>query len=424
MVADFSITKSDSSKIVSFLGSREVTLLRRAHRANPSRAKCSRWTTTWSSTKPSASPTNGFGTPCVPIPKERAVYSMVDSVKRVPLYRNIYTIINTVVGGYYNTRYVGVALFQAAQLQSAGGRAAPVGGLRPRNSAAACGFGLCGLRHRDERFKGGGTLELMLRRQLTRKLTLGYKRVVQLGAGHNALAENNILSSILSRGNTQKLSMIDEAGPCTNTSGGTAGAATSARVQHMLPNRYVPMFRPDGQAVRAVDNFALGVGLRLSWDETVLRTVRQGLPEHQIPRADRRFHGRTERNHPQQLRIRTAGRPPELPARTPADRLFPHHRGGRTSWARCLPAAEAPRRQRHLFLRPIRLFVREFHEFASDTAGGALLRTPFNGFLLGKIPLIRKLNWREVLVFKGVYGTLSDRNNGSLPDSRAFCSFR
>ena len=40
--------------------------------------------------------------------KEKGIYSMVDSVQNVPLYRNIYTLINTVIVGYWNTKYIGI----------------------------------------------------------------------------------------------------------------------------------------------------------------------------------------------------------------------------------------------------------------------------------------------------------------------------
>ena len=32
---------------------------------------------------------------------------MVDSIQQVPLYKNIYTVLNTIIGGYYNTKAVG-----------------------------------------------------------------------------------------------------------------------------------------------------------------------------------------------------------------------------------------------------------------------------------------------------------------------------
>ena len=64
---------------------------------------------------------------------------------------------------------------------------------------------------RDEDFKGAAEVELMLRRQLLRKLTVTYRNdAIQLSSGVSALSENNILSSIFSRGGTSRLSTIEE----------------------------------------------------------------------------------------------------------------------------------------------------------------------------------------------------------------------
>lgn len=46
-----------------------------------------------------------------------------------------------------------------------------------------------------------------------------------------------------------------------------------------------------------------------------------------------------------------------------------------------------------------------------------------NGLLLNRIPLIKKLKWREVLSFRGLYGHLTDKNNPMLPDSEGLYQF-
>jgi hypothetical protein len=64
-----------------------------------------------------------------------------------------------------------------------------------------------------------------------------------------------------------------------------------------------------------------------------------------------------------------------------------------------------------------------FYEFASDAWFSFFYEHHFKGFFLGKIPLMKRLKWREVFVFKGLIGTLSDKNNGSVPDTEAVLLF-
>ena len=54
-----------------------------------------------------------------------------------------------------------------------------------------------------------------------------------------------------------------------------------------------------------------------------------------------------------------------------------------------------------------------FMEFISDHHVGLNIQYYMNGFILNKIPLIKRLQLREVFSFKGLYGGLRDENNPS-----------
>lgn len=52
----------------------------------------------------------------------------------------------------------------------------------------------------------------------------------------------------------------------------------------------------------------------------------------------------------------------------------------------------------------------DFYEFAADTYATIQLQHNFGGRIFSRIGPLRKLNWRETVGFKGVVGTISDKN--------------
>ena len=56
----------------------------------------------------------------------------------------------------------------------------------------------------------------------------------------------------------------------------------------------------------------------------------------------------------------------------------------------------------------------DFMEFASDQWLTVFWNHCFNGFFFGKLPVIRKLGWREEVSVRAVWGSLSHQNNGNL----------
>ena len=425
--AEFSISEADSSKLTSFIGTREV-VYSDVRIGAPIPADIARMDNNvvlgaeeitrkddayWERVRPYRLSE-----------KEKGIYAMVDSVQQTPLYRNIYTIINTLIVGYWNTKYFGIGpYYKLASFNRLEGFRMQLGG---RTTTAVSRrirlSGYVAYGTRDERVKGGGSVELAFNRQLTRKLTISGKHdVLQLGAGQNALTESNILSSILSRGD-QRLSMVNrgDAGYEHEWRHGI-GNTVGARIQRIYGNRYVPLVRPDGTRVNSVSDLALHVGMRISKNESIYR----------MP-FDKQYMGSV---YPVLTLGFTAGIPgvlsgsseyyrlegslrykPELPPVGYSDITI---EGGRIFGRVPYPLLKLHEGNGTYFYDPYAFSCMNYYEFASDAWVAWFFEHHFNGALLGRIPLLKRLKWREVLVFKGVWGMLSKENNGSLANTRA-----
>ncbi len=53
-------------------------------------------------------------------------------------------------------------------------------------------------------------------------------------------------------------------------------------------------------------------------------------------------------------------------------------------------------------------------EFLNDQYASWDITYYFNGYILNRTPLLKKLKWREVISFRGLYGSLSDKNDPAL----------
>ncbi len=58
-----------------------------------------------------------------------------------------------------------------------------------------------------------------------------------------------------------------------------------------------------------------------------------------------------------------------------------------------------------------------FMEFVSDQYASVNVDYSFNGFILNKIPVVKKLKLRELVTFKALYGNLGDKNNPAYQDN-------
>lgn len=420
--AEFTISMRDSSKLTSFIGTREVAysntrvgveipeeVLRMDNNVYVEAREEVQDDAFWNEVRPYALSE-----------REQGIYHMVDSIQRAPLYRNIYTTINMLIVGHYNTKYIGIGpYYKLASFNDLEGFRPQLGGRTTANFSRRVrlsAYGAYGTK--DERWKGGAGAELMFGKRLTRKLTIrGAHDVMQLGAGANALTESNILSSIFSRGD-QRLSMVDR-GEIQYEHEWIHGVSTffTGQMRRIYSNRYVPMVLPgdDVRLIESVDDASVSVGLRLSKNEKIYRSAFDknslGSIYPILTLSATAGLKNVLRDSPEYYRVDgSIFYRPELPPLGHSEILL---QAGQIWGDVPYPLLKLHEGNGTYFYDPYAFSCMDYYEFASDRWVACFFEHHFGGVLLGKIPLLKRLKLREVLVAKGVWGTLSKKNDGS-----------
>lgn len=431
LFADFSITMSDSSKIISFLGHRQVDysnvvlrtefpeeVLKMDHNVMISRDVLKNDDSYWDTLRPYALSD-----------KERAIYGMVDSIKNVPLYQNIYTIVTTILGGYYDTKYIGwgpyYKLFSFNKLE---GCRFQVGARTTEDFSKKIRlFGHVAYGTKDESFKGGGGFLYTFKELPTSQLSLSFKHdVLQLGAGTSALTTGNILSSVLSRGNNDRLSMVNQWDAQFEQEWRQGVSNTFAvQIRDIFPSRYVPFRQPDGGEMKSVQATTLRLNTRLSRNEVVVRKAFEKYSmgsDFPIVGIDLSMGVKGLFKNDYEFYKVEGSVSYDFPV-APIGKSYMILSGGKIFGKVPYPLLKLHEGNATYFYDPYAFSCMNYYEFASDLWASFIWEHHFKGFFLGKIPLMKRLKWREVFIFKGLIGTLSDKNNGSLAGTQAVLLF-
>ena len=258
-------------------------------------------------------------------------------------------------------------------------------------------------------------------------LTVNYKHdVLQLGAGINAFSESNILSSIFSRGNNDRLSPVNQWD--INYEKEWRHGVTNifaAQLRKIYPSPYVQFIRPDGTMESSVNTTSLGVKTRWSKDEIIVRNTFEKFSmgsDYPIISLDLSAGVKGILNNDYEY-YRAELAWSHYFDIAPLGRSYYVVTGGKIFGKVPYPLLKLHEGNATYFYDSYAYSCMNFYEFASDLWGSIWWEHHFKGFFLGKIPLMKKLKWREVFTFKALWGTLSDKNNGSLADTKALLLF-
>ena len=281
----------------------------------------------------------------------------------------------------------------------------------------------------DQEWKWGGSTEFMLgdNQKRTNKLTLSASRDYEsLGRGSGVFTEKNIVNSLLAPGGFDKQGMVFKA-QAEHRYEFSPNFNSTLTLQHLriYANPDIPLIRPDGTAADSFSANQIHWTGRFSWDERINRGVFDKsyiFTRYPIISVDLLggIKGITSDDCSFLRGELTVDW--RVPAGVIGFGRF-HLNGGAIFGSVPYPLLKLHEgNQSQLFGNPIvkltdrsAFSMTNYYEFGSDRWVTGFYEHNFNGLLFGILPLIQKLDLREVVTVRGAWGTISEQNRSGAP---------
>ncbi len=354
---------------------------------------------------------------------EQNIYKMVDSVKNVPAFRTFIDVVQLVFTGYKEVGLFEIGpYFNAYSFNKVEGHRFRVGG-RTSNSFSTNlmveGYLAYGLK--DMEFKYGGGLLYFLSKDPRHSVSFNYsKDVEQLGLSQNAFSEDNILSSVLRRNPNDKLTGVEEFKIGTERFWFN-GFSTDLTVtnRNMVPLGSIKYNLPDaagGTSVSSIQTTEVGIRTRFAYQEAFVSgefdrislgtdypilELSLGFGLKDVLGGDYDY-TKAVLSLSDNIKLGTFGR------------TNVKLQAGKYWGTLPFPVLEIHNGNETYFFDNSAFNLMNFFEFISDQYASAMVTHHFEGFFLNKIPLMRKLKWREVVTGRAVIGSLQDKNKQTL----------
>lgn len=352
--------------------------------------------------------------------RELGIYKMVDSIKNVPLYKTIAEYIYMFYYGYRNFGKIELGpyyyLFSSNKIEGSrirlGGRTTTKFNPNYRlNGYGAYGFS-------DKDFKYGGGLEYFFSKKPRTLFSLqGQHDYELLGKSSNALMEDNILTSVLSKRPNTKLNMVDRV-EATFEKEWFIGLSNQISVNstQIASGIYVPFIDNLGNVVPYLRTGEIKLNTRYT---TGTNVIQDG------------FERTTFGNYDPVMNVAaTAGLKGFLGGKYDylkvdfnlSDKIVLNPIGFMTYYLQAgkiwgdvpFPLMKIHEGNETYAFDMYAFNLMDYQEFVSDTYLSLFLEHHFQGFFLNKVPLFRKLKWREVVGMRSLIGSYDDTKHQGL----------
>ncbi|ALO15120.1 TonB-linked outer membrane protein, SusC/RagA family [Salinivirga cyanobacteriivorans] len=360
--------------------------------------------------------------------KESNIYQMVDSIKQVPVFRTWVDVINTLITGHYVVGFWEIGpYYKLYSFNAIEGHRFRFGGRTSNDFSTKVMFtGHVAYGEKDDRFKGALGMIYMLNKNPRRSAGFNIKHdMEQLGISQNAFTQDNILASFLRRTYNKKLTMVNEAGVFYEHEWYQGFSNTlSINTRRIFGTEYVPfqtVNNADTATLSQVSSTEIKLNTRFAYNEKFLMGEFErvslgtkypilnlnfiiGLPN--VLKSTHEYY-KLHMSIDHKFNINPFGRFRYIVDAgyyfgTAPYPLLQIHEGNET-----------------YAYDDYAFNMMNYYEFVSDRYISVLAEHHFDGFFLNRIPLFRKLKWREVIAAKALIGRVSERNRDAMifPDN-------
>jgi hypothetical protein len=343
--------------------------------------------------------------------REAGIYAMVDSIKDVPLYK---TVVEYLYMFYYGYRDIGKVelgpYYYAYSTNKIEGSRVRLGGrttLKFNPHLRLNGYGAYGFS--DENFKYGGGIEYFFSKNPRTMVSLqGQHDYELMGKSSNALMEDNILTSVLSKNPNTKLNMVDRV-TATFDKDWKRGFSNQFSVTstHIFSGPYVPFINPNGAIVPSIRTGEIKLNTRYAPKETIVQNgferstfgIFNAVFNIGVTGGFNGFLGgeydylKVDFNFSNKIKVNPIG-------------YMTYYLQAGKIWGNVpFPLMKIHEGNETYAFDMYAFNLMDYQEFVSDTYASLFLEHHFQGFFLNKVPLFRRLKWREVVGVRTLFGS-------------------
>lgn len=349
--------------------------------------------------------------------KEAKIYQMVDSIKQVPVFHTMVNTVEMILGGYWVHKWWEFGpYFKLMSHNEIEGWRFRVGG-RTSNDfsknlmlSTYLAYGT-----KDTKLKYGMGLLYLYNKAPRRGFSVDYKYDYEkLGQSINAFTEDNIMSTLLARTKNTHLLLVNEAKATYehehfNGFGNTMGF----RYRKLYPSKYIP-FRNESLEINYhnLTSYEIFLNTHFCYNEKFVsgEFTRMSMGSN-FPTLDLyALAGVWDNQGKSDYYYRLTGTLQQSFTMGPLGRFRYIVEAGKVLGNVPFPLLKLHEGNETYAFDEYAFNMMNLYEFASDTYLSTTVEHHFNGFFFNRLPLLRRLKWREVVYAKGLVGDISDKN--------------